>query len=141
MPALEDAIQLALTAHHEQTDKQGQPYILHPLRLMMQMPGETLKIIAVLHDVVEDSTITLDDLRAQGYDETIVAAVDALTHPDDEAYMDYVRRAAKNHLARQVKLADLQDNMNIHRLPGFTEKDMTRMQRYHEAWTFLKSFD
>lgn len=133
-PTVEAAIALALRAHQGQTDRAGQPYILHPLRLMQQMKTPTEQIVAVLHDVVEDSAVTLADLRADGYDETVLAALDCLTHRSDEPYDDYIERIRHNPLACRVKLADLADNMTLQRLDTITAQDTARLERYLRAW-------
>ncbi|MBF0178343.1 MAG: HD domain-containing protein [Magnetococcales bacterium] len=137
---LEQAIAIALQAHQGQTDKTGEPYILHPLRLMLRLSSNAERIVAVLHDVVEDTPITLDDLRQYGFSEEILAAVDLLTHRPEESYESYVARLTKNPLARRVKLADLHDNMDLRRFP--TEplpKDWERMARYQRAWMVLQA--
>ena len=138
MPTLEDAIQLAVKAHAGQVDKSGQVYILHPLRVMFAVDGEVVRIVAILHDVVEDSDITFDDLRAMGYSEEITDALACLTRRDDETYMEFVKRAMTNPLARQVKIADIEDNMDIRRLLDITDKDRDRLKRYRQAWEYLK---
>lgn len=139
MATLEQAIAIAAEAHRNQTDRAGQPYILHPLRLMMQATNPTHQIVAVLHDVIEDSQTTAEDLRQAGFNETIVAAVEALTHDKggDEDYFDYVRRAAANPIARQIKRLDLLDNLNVNRLNQITEKDIARLSRYHQALAII----
>jgi (p)ppGpp synthase/HD superfamily hydrolase len=134
MPTLEDAIILAVNAHRGQLDKAGAPYILHPLHLMMQMHSETAKIVAVLHDVVEDTPYTLDDLVAQGYPPDVVEAVNCVTRREEEAYDEFIERLAPNPLARAVKIADLKHNMDIRRLPHFTERTAELLRRYHRAW-------
>lgn len=139
MPTLEDAIQLATKAHQGQVDKAGEVYILHPLRVMFAVEGETARIVAVLHDVVEDSAYSFDDLRVMGYSEDILTALDCLTRRDDETYEQFVDRAKQNTMARQVKLADIEDNMDVRRLTDITEKDFNRLQRYRQAWAVLKS--
>src|SRR5215217_9307971 len=115
MPNIEDAIKLALEKHHGQTDKAGEPYILHPLRVMAQMQTEVEQIVAVLHDVVEDSDVTLDDLRRMGYSEEIVTAIDHLSRRDGESYDNFIQRIKPNPLALRVKLGDLRDNMDLRR--------------------------
>lgn len=137
MPTLDDAIALAARAHYGQRDRAGDPYILHPIRVMLHFEDELRQTIAVLHDVIEDSEITPDDLRQQGYSEEIVSAVDHLSRRQDESYEEFVERACQNPLARCVKLADLDDNMNIRRLPSLGPKDAERIQRYHRAWVRL----
>jgi len=135
--ALEDAIGLALSAHRGQTRPDGTPYILHPLRVMLSLADERDRIAAVLHDVVEDSPLTLDDLRAAGFDSEVVAAVDALTRREGEAYDDFIERAAASPRARRVKLADLADNLDVRTLPELSPRDVARLARYHRAWRRL----
>jgi len=138
MPTLEHAITLATEAHQGQVDKAGQPYILHPLRVMFAVEDETTRIVAVLHDVVEDSEVTLEDLRAMGYSNEVVIGLDCLTRRADESYMDFVKRAKVNPIARQVKIADIEDNMDMKRLSSITDKDVERLRRYREAWSYLQ---
>lgn len=134
MATIEDAIALANEAHRGQVDRAGAPYILHPLRVMCSVNSDTERIIAVLHDVVEDTDTTLDDLREQGYSDDIVEAIDHLSRRDDETYEAFIERIKPNELARRVKLADLQDNMDIRRNMLLREKDLERLQRYQKAW-------
>ena len=141
IPSLEDAIQLALTAHWGAVDKGGQPYILHPIRLMVRMDTHEERLAAILHDVVEDSPTTLDDLRRRGYPESVVAAVDALTRRDSESYEDFIQRLKPNPLARKVKLADLEDNMDLTRLPQPTPRDYERRRKYDRAKAMLTDED
>ena len=130
---LEKAIQCAVKAHAGQKDKAGAPYILHPLRIMMKMDSQAGMIAAVLHDVVEDSSVTLADLRAEGFSEEVIAAVDHLTRREGEAYEIFINRLRHNPLAVKVKLADLEDNMDIRRIENVTERDIERMQKYQTA--------
>ena len=141
MATLEDAIALAVQAHRGQMDRYGAPYILHPLRVMHRVEGERERMAAVLHDVVEDTAYTLDDLRQMGYPEDVLQAVDRLTRRDDETYEQYVERAAADPLARRVKLADLEDNMDLRRLDTVTEKDRERLERYLKAWRYLRGLE
>lgn len=138
MSSLERAIAIALEAHHNQTDRNKKPYILHPLHLMHQMNSEVEMMAAVLHDVVEDSEMTLDDLRREGFVAEVVSAVELLTH-DKEAmsYEDYVRRLKSNPLARKIKLADLTHNMDLRRIERIGDADLKRMEKYHRAWEIL----
>ena len=115
IPTLEDAIALAAHAHRGQVDKGGQPYILHVLRVMLRQEDETARLAAVLHDVLEDTQVTLADLRSAGYSEPVCAAVDCLTRRSGETYEEMIERVATNPLARQVKLADLADNLDPNR--------------------------
>ena len=136
-PTLEDAIRLAVEAHHGQRDKVGQPYILHPLRVMFRLTTEAEQIVGVLHDVVEDTKYTFDDLRRLGYSEQILEALDGVTRRESESYEEFVLRSKKNPIARKVKLADLDDNMDPRRMIGVTDKDMERLARYRKAWAVL----
>ena len=131
-PTLEDAIALACRAHRGQLDKHGKPYILHSLRVMMRQPDVTAQIVAVLHDVIEDTPFTLDDLRAAGFSAEICEAVDCLTRRPGETYPSMISRVAANPLARRVKLADLEDNMDPRRrVDG--EREEQHQLRYREA--------
>ncbi len=134
---LDRAIEIAERAHRGQNDRYGAPYILHPLRVMQRMDTELQKIVAVLHDVVEDSEWTLDALREVGFSEEVVEAVDRLSKRDKEPYPEYIERVARNGLAVKVKIADLEDNMDVRRIPELTQKDAARLQRYHGAWIRL----
>lgn len=138
---LERAVGLALEAHAGEVDKADKPYILHPLRLMLQMDTEEEMITAVLHDVVEDSHVTLDDLRAAGFPSAVLEALALLTHNTAaEAYDAYIARIKPNPLARKVKLADLAHNMDIRRLPDpLTVADLGRLEKYRRAWETLQA--
>jgi len=138
-PALEDAIILATGAHRGQVDKAGELYILHPLRVMLELKDEAGRIAAVLHDVLEDTSITVDDLREGGYSEEVLRALDALTRREGESYPEFIERVAADPLARRVKLADLADNLDADRLPEMAEADRQRMARYRAAWERLES--
>jgi len=137
--SLERAIALAAVAHAGGKDKGGAPYILHPLRVMLGVEGEDAQIAAVLHDIVEDTPVTLAQLRELGFSEHIITAVAALTkHRGDEAdYFGFVERAGKNDIARPVKLADIEDNLDLSRIPEPTERDEGRLLRYRRARKLL----
>ena len=137
MATLGKAIAIAAQAHQEQYDKAGAPYILHPLRMMLRMSSEAEMMAAVLHDVVEDTGWTLDQLRQAGFAEEVVQAVECLTHRDHETYDEFVARVRTNVIASKVKLADLEDNMDMRRLRTLTEKDTQRLHKYHQAWLAL----
>jgi len=139
MAGLDEAILLAVKAHFGQKDKAGAPYILHPLRLMFRQNSEAARIAAVLHDVVEDTPVTLEQLRDAGFAEEILAAVQLLTHDPMDTYDQYIARLKSNPIARAVKLADLEDNMRLERNATLTEKDWERLQRYHRAWRDLSA--
>ncbi|MBI4278385.1 MAG: GTP pyrophosphokinase [Armatimonadetes bacterium] len=137
MATLEDAILLAVQAHRGQRDKAGAPYILHPLRLMLRMTSEAEMMAAVLHDVIEDTHHTLDDLRRAGYPEEVLEALNCLTHRTGESYDAFIARIKPNPLARKVKIADLEDNMDIRRISDLRPKDVQRLKRYQQAWAEL----
>lgn len=133
MSTLERAIAIAAEAHAGQIDKAGEPYILHPIRVMLDLEGETDRIVGVLHDVVEDTPWTLEGLRKEGFSETALAAIDAVTNRAGESYDAFVRRAAANEIGRRVKLADLTDNMDLTRIKTPRPKDFERIERYKKA--------
>jgi len=133
MSTIERAIAIALEAHAGQVDKAGAPYILHPLRVMLSLDTLDERIAAVLHDVVEDSSWTLTRLRAEGFPEPVLLAIDAVTRRDGESYEGFVARAGQDPIGRRVKLADLQDNANLARIAAPTEKDHARLDRYRRA--------
>lgn len=137
MSTLNVALTIAAQAHAGQFDKAGESYILHPLRLMMQMDTDVERITAVLHDVVEDSDWTLEGLRTAGFAEEVVTAVAHLSRQPDESYEDFIHRLQPHPLAVKVKLADLADNMDIRRLQTITAKDHERLEKYHRAWQVL----
>jgi len=144
MPTLEDAIALAMKAHLGQKDRVGEPYILHPLRVMFRLgwdAPEAARIAAVLHDVVEDTAIQLRDLRRLGYSEEVVAAVELLSRRPDDSYEQFIERVLPNSIARRVKRADLEDNMELRRLPIVTAKDLERLARYRSAWARIVTAD
>lgn len=131
------ALQIAIRAHKGQKDKAGHDYILHPIRVSERCDDPRAKIVALLHDTIEDTNVTADYLREEGFTEEIVEAVLAVTHREGEEYDDYVRRAAQNELGRMVKRADLEDNMDIRRLPELTDRDVERLRKYLRAWQYI----
>jgi (p)ppGpp synthase/HD superfamily hydrolase len=137
MATLERAIHIAVQVHAGQVDKGGEPYVLHPLRLMFQMQTPFERMVAVLHDVVEDSDWTLERLRAEGFPAEVLLALDHLTRRAGEEYQDFIRRASANALARTAKIADLRDNLDASRIPRLTEKDIARMAKYQRALAVL----
>ncbi|CAM4093142.1 HD domain-containing protein [Corallococcus exiguus] len=139
MPTLEDAIALAVAAHQGQRDKAGQPYILHPMRVMLRLASDAERTVAILHDVVEDTPYTLERLRGMGYPEDVLSALDCLTKREGESYEAFIERLRPHPLARRVKLADLEDNMDVRRLKDVTPKDAERLSRYVAAWTRLRA--
>lgn len=137
MSTLEKAIEIAASAHAGQTDKAGQPYILHPLRVMLAVEGLEERMAAVLHDTVEDTDMTLDDLRRAGFSEDVVLAVDALTKRDGETRIEAAHRAVVNPIARAVKLADVADNMDLSRIANAGGKDLARLEEYKAVRALL----
>lgn len=138
MSLLDQAIALAAQVHAGQKDRYGEPYILHPLRVMLRMTTDTERIAAVLHDVVEDSPLSLDDLRARGFPAEVVEIVDRLTTREGETYDALIARAAAHPAARHIKLADLEDNMDVRRMRTVTTADAARLDRYRAAWERLR---
>ena len=132
------AIRLCFDAHKDQVDKSGMPYVLHPFHLAEQMVDEITTVVALLHDVVEDTDYTLEDIRALGFPEEVVAALTLLTHDPAVPYMEYVARLGRDPVARAVKLADLGHNSDITRLDRVTQKDLDRVEKYREAMGILE---
>lgn len=137
MSSLERAIAIAAEAHAGQVDKAGHPYILHPLRVMLSVEGEYAQMAAVLHDVVEDTSVTLDQLVSEGFPTAVVEAVEALTKRPGETRLMAAERAAQNPIARVVKLADNADNMDLSRIPNPTERDFARLAEYQAVRQLL----
>lgn len=133
MSTLEHAIALAAKAHQGQTDKAGAPYILHPLRMMLRLATLEERMVAMLHDVVEDCGWTIEQLREQGFSEAVVRGVESLTKQEGESYENFVLRAAGNPIGRRVKLADLEDNSDLSRIASPTAKDYERVEKYRRA--------
>jgi (p)ppGpp synthase/HD superfamily hydrolase len=137
MATVEDAISLAVRAHAGQVDRYGKPYILHVLRVVARVFDPPAQMAAALHDVVEDTPITLDELRVMGYTEAVVQAVDCLSRRNNETYDEFIERIAPNPLAVRVKLADLEDNMDLRRGGLLHADDLDRVARYQRAWVRL----
>lgn len=137
MSTVERAIQLAATAHAGQVDKAGQPYILHPLRVMLRVEKPEERIAAVLHDVVEDTEVTLDDLANEGFSQHVIEAVETLTKKPGEDRLEAAARAARNKIARAVKLEDNAENMDLTRIQDSTEKDRARLEEYKAVLALL----
>jgi (p)ppGpp synthase/HD superfamily hydrolase len=138
MANLERAIEIAVLAHKGASDKSGAPYILHPLRLMFGIEDIEAKIVAVLHDVVEDSKPPyrwgLQELEAEGFSANVIEALDCVTKRPDEPYEAFIERILPNPIADRVKIADLLDNMSLVRLGReITEKDVARLRKYQRA--------
>ncbi|EPL10908.1 HD domain-containing protein [Pseudomonas sp. CF161] len=141
MSTLERAIAIAAQAHEGQFDKGGSPYILHPLKVMMRVSTLEERMAAVLHDVVEDTPVSLDHLREQGFSQAVLAAIDALTKREGEDYPLFVERAGRDPIARVVKLADLAENSDLARLHNPTEKDFQRLEKYRNAIAYLTNLN
>jgi (p)ppGpp synthase/HD superfamily hydrolase len=134
---IEKSLEIALRAYAGKTDKAGREYILHPLRVMAKMKTDLEMSAALLHDVIEDSEITVEELLADGIPAKVVEAVQDLTKQDGEDYLDFVARAKKNRIAARVKIGDIEDNIDVLRLATLEEKDLARIKKYHAAWYLL----
>ena len=137
-PETKKAMKLCFAAHKEQKDKSGLPYVFHPFHLAEQMSNENTTVVALLHDVVEDSDYTFADLQELGFSETVLAALRLLTHDESVPYMDYVAAIKKNPVARAVKLADLRHNSDLSRMDEVTEKTLARREKYLAAIRLLE---
>lgn len=129
---LEKAIEIAVEAHRGQIDKAGKEYILHPMRVMLRGRNDTEMIVGILHDVVEDTPITIDMLRLEGFSDDILTAIECVTKRRGESYGTFIDRVLTNPLATQVKLYDMEDNMNRDRIPYPTPKDEARFRKYEK---------
>jgi len=132
------ALKLCFEAHKEQVDKSGLPYVFHPFHLAEQMADETTTVAALLHDVVEDTDYTLEDLREMGFPQEAIDALALLTHDPEVPYMEYVSQIAKNPVARAVKIADLKHNSDLSRLDSVDEKILKRREKYLQALALLE---
>jgi|SRR5690625_346001 len=139
MATLERAIEIAAKAHAGQTDKAGEAYILHPLRVMLSLTTENERIAGVLHDVLEDTNVTLEQLKLEGFANEVLVALVALTKEKGESRMQAAARAKKDPIARAVKLADNKDNSNISRIKSPTEKNFARLEEYRAVRELLLS--
>jgi len=131
LATLERAIEIAVEAHKGQKDKAGMPYVLHPLRLMFKMESNNEKIAALLHDVVEDSDWTLDDLKKEGFNSDVIEAVSLLTRDEKDSYDEFVQKTVSNPISKNVKIADINDNLDLNRLNVIMDKDIARIKKYH----------
>ena len=137
-PKTKMALKLCFEAHKEQVDKSGMPYVFHPFHLAEQMNTEETTIVALLHDLVEDTDYTIEDLVDMGFDKSITDAIALMTHADNVAYMDYVRAIRDNPIAKTVKLADLKHNSDLTRLETVDEKALSRREKYLKAIAILQ---
>ena len=139
---IDDALNLISRHFAGLTDEDGEPYVMHCIRVMQGVEGEHAKQVALMHDLVEDTPVTLEELRDRNFAPEVVEAVDLVTHPDAMSYADYVVRLKKNPIARQVKMSDLRDNSSIARVlyrPAESlEKDLRRIQKYILSYQFLQ---
>ena len=131
------ALKLCFEAHKDQIDKSGMPYVFHPFHLAEQMTDEETTVVALLHDVIEDTDYTPDDLRRLGFGERILEAIALMTHDDAVPYMEYVAAIKSNPIARAVKLADLRHNSDMSRLDAITPRDVERAEKYAKAIQLL----
>lgn len=134
------ASKIAYKAHEGQTDKAGVPYIFHPIHIAEQMDNEESCIVALLHDVVEDSNITLEYL-SKYFNEDIIEALRILTKEENDDYVEYIKRVKTNKLATKVKLKDLEHNMDLTRLDEITDDDRNRSKKYSDAIRYLEDVE
>jgi len=132
------AMKLSFAAHKDQVDKSGLPYVFHPFHLAEQMEDELTATVALLHDVVEDSEYTFDDLRKMGFPDTVVDALALMTHSKDTPYFTYIARLKENPLAKAVKIADLRHNSDLSRLETVNQKALDRVEKYKKAMAILE---
>lgn len=139
MTFLTQAILIATEAHNLGVDKAGQPYILHPLRMIAKAKTDDERIVAALHDTIEDTGVTIHQLMERGFPHHILAALALMTKSKGQDYLgDYIPKIGGNPLATAVKLLDLEDNMDLDRLPRITDADLERQVKYHKARAYLR---
>lgn len=131
------AIKLMFEKHKDQVDKSGMPYVFHPFHLAEQMDDEETTITALLHDIVEDTDTTFDDLRKLGFSDNVINALKLMTHDKNIDYFEYVKNISKNPIARKVKIKDLEHNMDTSRLDEVTDKDLERVKKYKKCYKYL----
>ena len=136
-PKTKKAMKLCFEAHKDQTDKSGLPYVFHPFHVAEQMPDEITTIVALLHDVIEDTSYTLRDLQEMGFDPDVLEALALMTHDKNDSYMDYVTRIKDNDIARTVKLADLRHNSDLTRMDEIDQAALKRVEKYKAAMQLL----
>ncbi len=136
-PITKKAMKFCFQAHKDQTDKSGIPYVFHPIHLAEQMKDEDTTVVALLHDVVEDTDCTLEDLAEMGFGDKVIEAIGLMTHPEGVPYMDYVAKIKENPIAKAVKLADLAHNSDITRMDVIDEKAFARVEKYAAAIALL----
>ncbi|MBR4391783.1 MAG: GTP pyrophosphokinase [Bacteroidales bacterium] len=131
------ALKIAIRAHEGQKDKLGREYVMHPIRVAERCKDPKAKIVALLHDTLEDTDVTGEYLQEQGFPEEIVEGILSVTKHEGETYEEFVRRASINPIGKEVKRADLEDNMDIRRLKEITDEDVKRLRKYLRAWQYL----
>ena len=130
-------MRISFEAHKNQTDKNGMPYIFHPIHLAEQMIDEKTICVALLHDVVEDTDITFEQLEKEGFSKEVIDALKLMTHDDSVPYMEYIKSIKTNKIASAVKLADLKHNSDLTRLDKVDEKAIKRAEKYQKAIELL----
>ncbi len=135
------AINLMFKKHKDQVDKSGLPYVFHPFHIAEQMKDENTTIVALLHDIVEDTDTTFEDLKEMGFNDKVIDALKLMTHNKDEDYFKYVEKIGKNPIARKVKIKDLEHNMDTSRLDVVTKKDKERVKKYIRCHNYLTEID
>lgn len=136
-PLTKRAMKIAFDAHKNQVDKNGMPYIYHPIHLAEQMNDEATTCVSLLHDVIEDADITIESLIEEGFNDEIIVAIALMTHDETVTYMDYVKMIKYNPIAKIVKLADLKHNSDLSRLDNVDEKAIKRVAKYKKAIEIL----
>lgn len=131
------ALKITIQAHRGQKDKSGREYVMHPIRVAERCKAPRAKIVSLLHDTLEDTDVTVEYLRSKGFPEEIVIGVLSVTKQEGETYDDFVKRASADVIGREVKIADLEDNMDIRRLKVIKDDDVVRLRKYIHAWQYL----
>ena len=135
------AIKIAYKAHMDQNDRSGIPYFLHPYHVAEQMKDEVTTIVALLHDVVEDTSVTLENLKRYGFSQEVLDAIEVLTHKDGVKYLDYIRAVGANPIARKVKVEDIKHNSDLTRTTNMNDKVFKKLPTYQEALRILAEIE
>lgn len=135
------AIKVMWESHKSKVDKSGMPYVFHPWHVAEGMTNETETVVALLHDVVEDTDMSFDDIKRLGFDDNVIEALKLLTHDKSVSYEDYIKKIGSNPIATKVKVADLMHNLDDSRLNSLTFKDLNRLEKYRKSLEYLKVID
>ena len=140
-PMTKKAMKLMFEKHKNQRDKSDIPYVFHPFHVAESMDDEVSTTVALLHDIVEDTDVSIEELTKMGFPNEVTDALKLMTHDKSDDYFDYIKKIATNPIARKVKLSDLKHNSDLSRLSEVTEKDLERVEKYKKSIDYLKHYE